>query len=111
MGSSFGIHLRKQKSSCFMSRNLLALMRATGVQAPVPQRKNQNVCYPKRHGGAEQDLRLYLVFRNGYDQKSEGPDQCEGQDSTCRVPERLVGPVMANSMRDQCGENQRSHDC
>jgi len=88
-----------------MSRAFIPLVRPAGVQAPVPQSKNQNVGDPKRRC-REQEF-LWRFFRGG--QSADQPDDRENQASRkhsvhCKPKDGiqlLPTGMMSDDARDQ----------
>jgi len=61
-------HLREQESAVGVAHAEVALMRAAGIEAPVPRCEDQDVTDPQSGGGAQQFAGRFLVERQTRDQ-------------------------------------------
>ena len=57
------LHLRKEKTVAPKLVVVVAPGWAAAVDSPIPKRKNNNVCYPKKRGRGEKLERRFFVRR------------------------------------------------
>src|ERR1035437_167051 len=87
-------------------------MRAAGIQSPIPQRKDKNICRPQRRGRGQQLDRCFPIDRRAQQARDQQYNGCYHRDryNTCddKTEEPVESTIIPPMRYD--GRYQQDHD-